>query len=139
MLFGLLILSLWALETDHTLLGAAMFAVALNFKHLFLYMAPVYFIYILRHACTDASSKWTFPFNLRPLMLSKVGLMVLAVFGASLGPFVLMGQLPQLLARLFPFQRGLVHAYWAPNFWALYLGADKLLSIGTCSTTVCAK
>jgi alpha-1,3-glucosyltransferase len=63
--------------------------------------------------------------NLTNLLL--LGNVVVLTFAASLAPFAVLGQIPQLLSRLFPFTRGLNHAYWAPNVWAIVTFADRCL------------
>ncbi|KAF8974193.1 glucosyltransferase [Flammula alnicola] len=82
---------------------------------------PAYFVYLLRSFCISPTGQVDIK---NFLSLANA---VIAVFVVSLGPFALMGQIPQLLSRLFPFTRGLNHAYWAPNFWALVTAADRVL------------
>ena len=143
---GLLLWSIHCMQQQRDLLGCILFAILLNMKHLFAYSAPVFLVYTLRHYCVGRYGFMRF---------LAVGLAVTAVFAASFGPFLAMGQLkqagfyaadmdaciswwlvsflitniPQVLTRLFPFGRGLTHAYWAGNAWALYSFADKLLAV----------
>ncbi|CDR37216.1 CYFA0S01e08548g1_1 [Cyberlindnera fabianii] len=126
MLFGILCaVILCARHRKHYLL-AFFFAVLLCFKHIFLYLAPAVFVYLLRAECLDFKQK-----NLIKMVkwtnLIKLGGIVISVFTVAFAPFVYYGVMPQLLARLFPFSRGLMHAYWAPNIWAIYAFVDKIL------------
>ncbi|PSN43179.1 putative dolichyl pyrophosphate Glc1Man9GlcNAc2 alpha-1 [Blattella germanica] len=130
-LLGLLLLSVARLLQGHCLMAAFWFAVLLNMKHIFMYVAPAYFVYLLRSYCfpgnhSGSSVQWR-SFSL--VRFAKLGLVVASVFLVSFGPFILLNQLPQVFSRLFPFKRGLCHAYWAPNIWALYNVVDKIVSI----------
>lgn len=85
------------------------------------YFKPAYFVYLLRSFCMSPQGE------VLPIRFLSLANAVTAIFVLSLGPFILMGQLPQLASRLFPFKRGLNHAYWAPNAWALVTAADRVL------------
>ena len=66
-----------------------------------------------------------------PIRLAKLGSVVAATFAACIGPVVAFADggpikaVGALVSRLAPVGRGLTHAYWAPNVWALYNLADK--------------
>ncbi|KAI9773554.1 MAG: glycosyl transferase [Geoglossum simile] len=123
-LYGVLLLSLILARKPSTLLPSGLiFAMLLCFKHIYLYLAPAYFVYLLRAYCLGPRSIFQIQFG----NVVRLGVGTLSVFGAALGPFVYWGQIEQLLGRLFPFSRGLCHAYWAPNVWAMYSFTDRIL------------
>ncbi|CAM9151826.1 unnamed protein product, partial [Ectocarpus fasciculatus] len=201
-LLGLLLLSMGLIRQGRVLSGGATFACLLMLKHLFLALAPLYFVYLLRSYCCGASAQQLSkgvggsgdvgrgggssvgeasrtprrgdrknPQRAVPSVsheqaravsreeapsvrlswkrLASLGSAVLFVFGSVLGPLCVsdgwtkdacLKQLGQLGVRLFPFGRrvetesdepasiaGLVHAYWAPNVWAVYLFLDRAL------------
>ncbi|KAI5290566.1 glycosyl transferase [Ascosphaera acerosa] len=89
---------------------------------------PCGFVYLGRAYCCDPRSRALIPMP-RVVNSIKLGLTVVDVFALAFGPFVYFwDQLEPLRQRLFPFARGLCHAYWAPNAWALYTFADKVLA-----------
>lgn len=139
-LFGILLWSIAMAAEGRILISAALFASLLNFKHIFLYIAPAYFVYLFRGYCFTEGGRFDFG------RLVGLGITVISAFGVSFGPILgaavlrrasgvkpldaALQALQAILARLFPFKRGLVHAYWAGNIWALYVFLDRLLAVG---------
>ena len=123
-LYGILILSMISARKQSTmLLACLLFAALLCFKHIYLYLAPAYFVYLLRAYCLSQKSM----FRIRFGNCVKLASGLVSIFGAAFGPFWYQGQMNQVLSRLFPFSRGLCHAYWAPNVWAMYSFIDRIL------------
>ncbi|VUZ47008.1 unnamed protein product [Hymenolepis diminuta] len=135
-LFGILFISILRTFQGHYLWSGFWFSILLNFKHVFVYLAPVYFVFMLYHYCLDRDK---LPIKIKWNHLLAMGALICSVFAISIGPFILLGKLPDLLSRLFPFNRGLCHTYWAPNFWALYNIADKALSTSGLFPRFCSK
>merc|ERR1712179_113014 len=112
------------------MLASVWFSFLLNLKHIYLYIAPAYGIFMLRSYCFKSTQDGRIlgsSFSL--LHLLSLGVAVLANVVIAFGPFLHSGQLEQVLSRLFPFRRGLCHAYWAPNTWAVYNMVDKVLVV----------
>lgn len=128
-LYGILILSIvLARKPSGLLLSGILFAALLCFKHIYLYLAPAYFVFLLRAYCLGPKSL----FHIRFANCAKLASGIVFVAILAFGPFAYYGQIPQVLSRLFPFSRGLCHAYWAPNIWALYSFSDRVLIHGEC-------
>ncbi|KAH3663798.1 hypothetical protein OGAPHI_005201 [Ogataea philodendri] len=131
-LLGILVLSIVNAKLGNYLQCGFWFAVLLCFKHIFLYIAPCFFVFLLSVYCLNTQSKLPTTFSelincVRWKNLIKLGSTVIAVFLVAFGPFAYYGQLSNVFQRLFPFARGLTHAYWAPNIWAVYSLIDRVL------------
>lgn len=100
-------------ETSGRVGGVALLAAALNLKQTLLYAMPVVGMYLLSSSSLS--------------MLVSTATVFLSVIYAIWIPF--RGQERVVLKRLFPFGRGLLHSYWAPNLWAILATLDSAISI----------
>jgi len=123
-LFGVLLLAVTRVFQRRHVEAAFFFAALLNLKHIYLYVAPAFFVYLLKICFSQFDGRGrVVPSSFSVVKLATIALPVVLSFALSFGPFF--RHLPQVFSRLFPFKRGLCHAYWAPNVWALYNVADK--------------
>ena len=101
-------------------------------KHIFIYFSPAYFIFYFKYIIINNIQKRKFKKIIINTFLIGIGICIVLIL--SFLPFIAisikeknLSQLIQIKNRLFPVQRGLLHTYWAPNFWALYSFLDKIL------------
>jgi len=126
-LYGILIASLVMARHKSGLLASGLiFAALLCMKHIYAYLAPAYFVFLLRTYCLSPKSILRIQF----FNCVKLGGGIATILGVAFGPFAIENQTPQIMSRLFPFSRGLCHAYWAPNVWAMYSFMDRVLIHG---------
>ena len=155
MLLGLLILCCACAHTGNYLVMAALFCLLVLSKHLFAPFALVFAAYLIKHYCVSrpTADGLTASFSLRRFLhLLNIALFALLL---AFGPFVwgqfkddlaefgndpryshvsiflgaAKAQLVQMGVRLFPFGRGLLHAYPAANVWVLYYALDRLVLV----------
>jgi len=70
-----------------------------------MYVAPAYFVYLLRSYCflgthSGGSVQWR---SFSSVRFAKLGLVVASVFLVSFGPFIVLNQLPQVINNAFQF------------------------------------
>ena len=112
---GLTVYAVVALFTDKDLTATFLFCLALGFKQMALYFAPVFFVLLLSRAWFAAwqRTQGSFVQALGPFMrrVAELGAVVLATFALLLLPWLLsanpVGHVQQILHRLFPVARGL--------------------------------
>lgn len=78
LLFGILLLCISKIFDQKFLHSAVYFAILINMKHIFLYMAPAYGVFLLKYCSMQNNRLWTF---------IKLGLVALGITSISFGPF----------------------------------------------------
>ena len=128
LLLGVLVYALFMLRRGDHVKAGALFALLCCAKHLFLTLAPVLAaVFVAAHVRPRHDFVKAFlelaGASVAALALGLAPLLVPAWRAGRLGD-----AFAELAGRLFPFDaRGLVHSYWAPNAWALYVFADRVL------------
>lgn len=121
---SLLLLTLSHLINRRLHLACFTFCLLINVKHTILPLIPTISMYIIAKL----------PRRALPALrtLSCLAMTTAATLLLPWLPFYISGgrqYILQIITRLFPFERGLLHANWAPNWWALYAAFDRVLLI----------
>ena len=132
---GVFAFALGCLRRERHVAAAVAFSLLFSLKHLFLTLAPFFGTYLFVAHVLAARGAAAAALRLADLAVAAAATVAAAFAPLFLPAFRDRGGLAGALAasgelrgRLFPFgDRGLVHSYWAPNAWALYAFADRVV------------
>jgi alpha-1,3-glucosyltransferase len=137
MLLGLLLVAASLVLKRRFLAAAVAFGALINAKHLFVVLGPVVGVHFLAQFVLPQRSVANL-LLLIAIVVSVTALSVAPILVATISDSSscangsVLEQLQQIASRLFPFnERGLMHAYWAPNAYALYAAADLVAARAT--------
>lgn len=131
-MLGILLLCMAALGSDHKVLGVLLYTFLLLLKHLYVFAAPVIGVYLLRRIWLEASENskyWHRRATYALLAVWKIATPAILLITVTIWPVIKENPtkvLLKILERLMPWDRGLTHAYWAPNVWAIYNTLDRI-------------
>ena len=126
-MLGLALSAFACFQADRRLLGSVLFCTSLMFKQMALYYALPVFFYLLGEVFRPASKRegWR---SINLAFFLKLSITVIFTFAVCLGPFLSVKQLSQVVARLFPLQRGLYEDKVA-NVWCALNSLIKLRNL----------
>lgn len=82
-LFGILLISIAKILNEQYLQSAFYFAILLNMKHIFVYISPIYIVYLLKFYCFRKANN----FSAVIVNLAKLGVITVGVTFLSFAPF----------------------------------------------------
>ena len=120
------------------LLSAGCFGMLLAMKHLYLILAPLYFFYLLRRHCFVVEMKgkgYSISFSLKRLVV--LAIVTLVCFLGPFIPFLMqndpVGQMQQIMKRLFPFGRGVSRYITCSSFCHHHVLIYTYINVSACS------
>ena len=90
-------MSVYYMEKKEMIKSGITFVILVNLKHIYLYISPIYFLYLLRVYCLAEKRV-----GYKVKRVAELGVSVIIVFGVSLMGFSSKEQLRQIMHRLFP-------------------------------------
>uniref|UniRef100_A0A7S1TDF2 Alpha-1,3-glucosyltransferase n=1 Tax=Compsopogon caeruleus TaxID=31354 RepID=A0A7S1TDF2_9RHOD len=123
LVIGLLLLSISYLVEQRFVIAGSLLTWTLFMKHTLLSVVPAVGVLVLLNGYSRAERRTLWNIAKPIIHVCLAGLFTAITFFT---PFL--SQWRNVLSRLFPFGRGLLHSYWAPNAWALYLSLDLFLA-----------